>query len=484
MNRFTRYLVIMMFVCIGAGKLSACVTDSSNFAAYYRGDGNDLNDSGALTLDADDPNCAHAAANRLVAKLIDTPTSYFQQSLAGYNIALIFAAAVRLGSYGWFNTQPDPYNSLTYQLDRIKNNYVEVSHAGGCGTGFEGNSCMDDYAGEAAAWGWMAAYKKNRGDSDTWLAAQTSGDRIDSFFNNVCIFDQANYDAGDHRICNGTWYDIEDGTGYVFAFEHGFESPHYAFGLLTSIDMAIVGLEASGAGKTLSTEQQSKVFGMWAEIQRHIGNWYGQECKHPIAQGNGQFTFDTNISCADFGYDPSMYNLRDFLINHGNFTPPFDQYQANGGHNWDAVSNPFTDAFGYGRRVTYKEQPSDWYVNRGNQYSTRYMPFNNNGAQGYLDAVSDSGVAYGWACDADQPTGTVKVDFYVGNTLLAEDPSQFPNTGSEPAVNSLCGGGSAHRFFVQLPAWAQGQPIYAVARDYTTGSLVNLTCLEAQVCSW
>jgi hypothetical protein len=45
---------------------------------------------------------------------------------------------------------------------------------------------------------------------------------------------------------------------------------------------------------------------------------------------------------------------------------------------------------------------------------------------------------------------------------------------------------SAHgkRFFVQLPMWAQGQPIYAVARDYTTGAPVNLTCLEAPVCTW
>ena len=224
---------------------------------------------------------------------------------------------------------------------------------------------------------------------------------------------------------------------------------------------------------------------MWGEIQRHIQNWT-TSCKQPVSLGNGQWGFGSDISCADFGYDPSMYNLNAFLTypNHGNFTPPFDQYQATGGYNWGGISNPFTNAFGYGRRVTYNEQANDWYVNRGGQDSSRYMPFNHNNAQGYLDAVSDSGVAYGWACDADAPNGTVKVDLYVGNTLLAEDPSQFPNTGSEPAVNSLCGGGSAHRFFVQLPMWAQGQPIYAVARDYTTGPLVNLVCLEAQVCSW
>jgi hypothetical protein len=481
--------VVVLFVCLGAGKLSACVTDSSYFTTSFRNDGNDLNDWGALTIDANDPDCAHAAANRLTAKLINTPTTYFQQSLAGYNIALIFAAAVRLGSYGWFNTQADPYNSLTDQLERIKTNYVEVSHAGGCGTGFLGNSCMDDYAGEAAAWGWMAAYKKKHGDSDTWLAAQTSGDRIDSFFNNVCIFTQSKYDdingPGYHRVCNGNVADLQNNTGYVFAFEHDIETPHYGFGLLTSIAGAITGLEAAGAGKTLSSDQQWLVRGMWGEIQMHIQNWT-TSCKDPYSTGNGQFAFGPNISCADFGYDPSMYNLHDFLVNpnHGNFTPPFDQYQATGGYNWGGVMYPFTDAFGYGRKVTYNEQASDWYVNRGNQYSTRYMPFNTHNPQGYLDAVSDSGVAYGWACDADAPNGTVKVDLYVGNTLLPEDPSQFPNTGSEPAVNNLCGGGSYHRFFVQLPMWAQGQPITAKARDYTTGPSVNLICLEAQVCTW
>jgi PKD repeat protein len=492
-HRTTRYFMVMLFVCLSAGKLSACVTDSPAFSASYRGtpDGvgtdGDLDDWGALTIDANDPDCAHAAANRIVAKLSTTPTLYFQQSLAGYNIALIFAAAVRLGSYGWFNTQPDPSNSLTEQLERIKNNYVEKSHAGGCGTGFLGNSCMDDLAGEAAAWGWMAAYKKKHGDSDTWLAAQTSGDRIDAFFNNVCIFSQLKYDnpndPGYHRLCNGNVADIEYNNAYVFAFEHDKETPHYGFGLLTSIDGAIVGLEAAGAGKTLSGDQQSLVFGMWREIQMHINNWYGQECKVPISLGNGQYGFGTNVSCDDQGYDPSMYNLKAFLINpsHGNFTPPFDQYQAAGGYNWEGVANPFTDHQGFGRRATYNEQAGDWYVHRAD--AGRYMPFNTHASQGYLDAVSAAGVASGWACDGDAPTGTVKVDFYFGDALVGEDPSQFPNIGSEPAVNNLCGGGSTHRFFVQLPSSARGYPIRAAARDYTTGTTVNLSCV-APSCTW
>jgi hypothetical protein len=491
LHRITRYVAIMLFVCLGlgTGKLSACVTGpGSGFSTNYRYsvDG-DLNDWGALTIDANDPNCAHLAANNLVAKLHNTPLSHWSEPLAGYSVALIFAAAVRLGSYGWFNTQPDPSYSLTYELENVKFNYNDsASQAGGCDTGFEGNSCMDDKAGAAAAWGWMAAYKKKRGDTDTWAIAQRSGDRIDEFFNNVCIFDQANYDdpmnPGYHRICNGTWNDIEDNTGKVIAFEHEIESPHYGFGLLTSIAGAITGLEAAGAGKTLSPEQQSKVFGMWAEIQRHINNWYGQECEDPYSLGNGQWAFGPKIPCNDQGYDPSKYSLRDFLINHASFTPPFDQYQASGGFNWDGVMDKYNDHFGYGRRTTYNEQSSDWYVARADQ--SRYMPYNNNPPQGYLDAISDSGVAYGWACDADAPNGTVKVDFYInGNTLLAEDPSQFPNVGSEPAVNNLCGGGSAHRFFVQLPAWAQGRPVSAWARDYTTGSMVNLWCLESP-CVW
>ena len=490
--RITRYVAITLFVCLGAGKLSACVTDpGSGFSTTFRNDiDGDLNDWGALTIDANDPNCAHAAANRLVAKLHSTPLDHWDDPLAGYSVALIFAAALRLGSYGWFNTQPDPSYSLTYELDNVKFNYRDQeSQAGPCGTGTEGNSCMDDYAGAAAAWAWMSAYKKRRGDSDAEDWVTRSRNRINDFFNNVCIFDQANYDdpmnPGYHRICNGTWNDIEDNTGYVFAFEHGIESPHYGFGLLTSIAGAITGIEAGGETVTLIPEQQSKAFGMWAEIQMHINHWFEADCKdpEPDPMNPGKWLFGDNVVCvADQFYEPGMYNLRDFLITHANFTPPFDQYQANGGYNWDGVGDKYASHFGYGRRTTYKEQASDWYLARADQ--SRYIPYNNNPAQGYLDAISDTGVAYGWACDADAPNGTVKVDFYInGNTLLAEDPSQFPNAGSEPAVNNLCGGGSAHRFFVQLPAWAQGRPVSAWARDYTTGSMVNLWCLESP-CVW
>jgi len=40
--------------------------------------------------------------------------------------------------------------------------------------------------------------------------------------------------------------------------------------------------------------------------------------------------------------------------------------------------------------------PRACFPSRGDQYSDRYLPFDNNPAQGYLDAVNDDEWAYGW----------------------------------------------------------------------------------------
>lgn len=110
------------------------------------------------------------------------------------------------------------------------------------------------------------------------------------------------------------------------------------------------------------------------------------------------------------------------------------------------------------------------------------MPFDNNAAQGYLDNVNNNGVASGWACAADAPNYCVTVDLYANGTKVADTIEQYAWWGSEPAVNSLCGGGSAHRLYIQLPPWAQGRTVTAKARDYTFRPAVSLPC--ATECVW
>lgn len=496
-HRIMRYAVVVLSVAC-AQQLLACESDSAGFSQYYRlqpgqsgyatGTLGDLNDWGAISMDSNVADCAKKAHDRLLSKLKTTPDSYFQQSLAGYYVALIFSAGVRLGSSGWFNTATDPVSStdtLAGQLERVKNAYVEISHAGGCDDGFHGNSCMDDYAGEAAAWSWVAAFKLKRGDSDTGTTINTARARLTSFFNNICIHKGSTFDI--NNVCNGTYAELAAGQAEVFPYEHGFESVHYGFGLLTSVAHAIIGLEAAGSGYDLSDEEKTKARGLMSNIQSHVSNgstWnYPDDCRNPSTGGTQ--------SCSDFGYDPRMYRLGHFFLAPDPNLPPWasghvgdapaGNYQSNGTccasyPGWE-LSN-FDSNFGYGRYATYYDQAYTWYISRGNQYSDRYLPFDNNSAQGYLDTVNDDGWAYGWACDADAPNSFVKVDLYANGVKIPDAADQYATSDSiQSEINSLCGGGTAHRWYAQVPSWYAGQTITAKARDFTFRPSVTLPCV-------
>jgi len=508
-QRITRYAALVLFL-VFAQQLLACQTQTSGFSATFRGTTafttGDFNDLGAIAMDANNgggspTDCAKLAHDSLLQKLKTTPNSAFQQSLAGYHVALIFAAAVRLGAYGWFNTAVNPVtpstDTLAGQLNRVMGAYQVISHAGGCGLGFSGAPSMDDHAGAAAAYGWMSAYKKKRGDTDTWYAAQTTGNYLAAFFNNVCIYSSSNPGSTDaYNFCNATMAQLSAGQPEAFPFEHGFESPHYGFGLLTSIAQAITGLEAAGAAYPLSADEKTKARALMANLQKHTDpttfDFYSHNCRRPQWNGSSWYISTNILSCEDFGaggYNPKMYHLAEFFRDPtqgghvGN--PPSHAYQSNDTccstySGWNLAD--LNSEFGYGRYATYREQGYTWYAARGNQYSSRYMPFDNNPAQGYLDGVDNNGVAYGWACDADAPGSFVKVDLYANGTKVADANDQFARSGSEPAVNQLCGGGSAHRFYAQLPWGLQGQQITAKARDYTFRPAVTLGCVTE--CVW
>lgn len=88
---------------------------------------------------------------------------------------------------------------------------------------------------------------------------------------------------------------------------------------------------------------------------------------------------------------------------------------------------------------------------------------------GYIDGITTTGVAFGWSCDRDIATTYVAVDFYAGGVpgVGAFAGRANASFSSEPAVNALCGGGTAHRFSFQLPAWTKGQTIYPYGLDVT-----------------
>jgi hypothetical protein len=92
--------------------------------------------------------------------------------------------------------------------------------------------------------------------------------------------------------------------------------------------------------------------------------------------------------------------------------------------------------------------------------------YNSYTAQGSA-ALSSTGLLTGWACDRDVPALAIQVQVNAGGTIIG---SYAANAPSDASVNATCGGGTAHAFSIQLPAWTHGQIIYANAMDSMSGS--------------
>lgn len=499
---FSAAILLLLFA---AQPLLACQTPSS--AAFYHGGGDqDFNDWGAIAMDADaggwPTDCSKVAATTLLAKLKDMKQlpndaggAYFQQPLAGYSLALILAAGQRIAAHSWFNqavdSNPAPgvddtlselFDWIIWEYDPSPSNAYP-----GCGTGFQSNSCMDDHAGRAAAHAWIAAYKSKRGDADTSTYISAAQTNIDDFFANVCMHNPTRFGSGSPTFCNGYWTELNSGDAKVVSFEHGFETPHYGLGLMTSIVQATVGLQAAGSDYTInnSSEKVAKALGMMREVQDHADSnfAYTNDCLNPDWDGT-KWVYGTQVSCADQGYSPRMYHLNQFYQDKVGSTPT-GTYQSddtccntNGTESFWHLST-VGDFFGTGRFATYHDQGWTWYSHRND--ANRYMPGDAYTPIGYVDSVASNGLVQGWACDKDAPNGWVKVDVYVNGVKVADDPNlndQQAWWSSEQAVNNLCLGGSAHRFSFYLPPASPGTTITAYARDYTFGAAGQLTCSD------
>ncbi|HEX3530459.1 MAG TPA: hypothetical protein VH988_25640 [Thermoanaerobaculia bacterium] len=89
-------------------------------------------------------------------------------------------------------------------------------------------------------------------------------------------------------------------------------------------------------------------------------------------------------------------------------------------------------------------------------YAQSYSP------KGSLDNVDATGYATGWVCDQDAPLTQSQVRIAAGSTTVG---FYTTNLSNEAAVVMQCGGGSLHRFGVQLPTWTRGLQITAYAEN-------------------
>jgi hypothetical protein len=484
----------------------ACVTYVPTFTTAWREDVNaDLTDYSRIYVDADNPNCAQAAmyyltekvGNELAGTISGKPTKKtFQRWLDGYKVAVIFAAAHRLGANGWAGRTLDDQLAL---LETRFAHYVPDANdphpTGLCG-GDQMNTCMDDLAGTASGYAWIAAYQRRRphrvadgGYAKRLLAEQYLRDALtpvqhpqDTHARGICLRLTPVQGYG-FPLCNTTDVSkLSTGLAETLTVNNGQQYLAYGFGLMTSVGIARMGIEEAGGSTTFTANEKAIAKALFEEAQRHItGSTFTNDCFSRNA--NGQLVKDRSCGVV---YHPNMYRLKPLYDRYFNGVPFAGSYTSN---YFDVslfqLGNnvPATEFFTFNRYVTYGILANTWVEQRTltNKAKPELMPYDAYNPNGWLDGITSSGVAQGWACDKDKPTGSVKVDFYVDGWTFAADG--YASSGSEPAVNTICGGGSAHRFYIQLPNWTKGKDVRAYAIDYTWVGTTELGCGQSS-CRW
>ena len=90
---------------------------------------------------------------------------------------------------------------------------------------------------------------------------------------------------------------------------------------------------------------------------------------------------------------------------------------------------------------------------------------------GWIDSISSSGSASGWACDRDA-SGVISVHMYAGGQAGSGTwvGAVSANRSSEAAINNQCGGGNKHRFVYNIPSQHKGKMIYFYGIDKNPSS--------------
>ena len=261
-----------------------CATQQSGYSNSYRTDITEqLNDFGRIHADAEDSGCAEAAMNALINKvtntLAQTPTYGKTDPVTGwlkpFDTALMFAAAVRIGANGWAMKGLD-YVGSTAVLRGIENRIYNNSGFWDEPCSPERNTCMEEHAGKASAYAWIAAYKYRRGDIDyalTWFRNQAIYHIQTALSPSVvCLHNATEFAADKANLCTGDMTELRNGTAKTLTLNGigAFESPTYGFGQMTSIAFALQGLDAANSGHSFTADQQDMAQGLFKEMQSHV----------------------------------------------------------------------------------------------------------------------------------------------------------------------------------------------------------------------
>lgn len=498
--------IVVAAALLAAPQVNAqCVTSSPNFSSGFRGASavnEELNDLGRIFADAGSASAtcveqAHWALRDKVQNMLNggpdsTGAIPFQRWLDGYYVALIYGAAFRLGERGWATKELDyvldwnPTGAPTV-ASRFKH-FEGVPNSGVCGPN-TWNTCMDDHTGTAVGYAWIAAYKTKRPNHNNWTydikpKRDKASEHIANAFTAVCIRKKPVATSGT-PVCNGTLSELAGGLAETFSVNGTQQLLHYGFGMMTSIGSALHVLDTVvGAPHYLTPTEVTIAQGLFDEMRAHAdaaGTFPSLNCFKP--NGSGVIT---GADCAGPDkYVPNLYRLEPVYRKYFSYTPT-------GGYTSTTFSSslfkrysttPANEHFSYGRFATYYDMGYLWIEN-----GVPKFPGDANDPIGYFESISSTGLAQGWACDKDlgDRQGAIKVDFYINGGIYPPIKSGWADSASEAIINgpSYCNGGTAHRFWVQLPPETQGYTVRAWALDYTWYGTYELPCLAPAGCRW
>jgi hypothetical protein len=480
-----------------------CGTDvPANFSPRYHFDINDdLNDLGLIVEDASTRRCVAVARERLAAKIrsafepagsaaeMRTP---FGSWLSGGNVALIFAAASSVHGHGQMTAE------LDRELMNVRDAYLfEIDRNCGFGQGrWVGlNTCMDDYAVAASAYAWIAAFESSRGrESEPWGLAAIEALRAALGSESICIH-RPDLDAS--NPCNASVGEVLEGRAEVMSFNHGQQSVHYGFGLMTSVAAAVLALSRAGIEFEFDADEKARAIGLIAEAQSKCdpdGRSFKLNCARNLRHDGRRWQADHEADCGEsllFGYRPGMYPLSHFYTRYVGPPPatsfdfgaeqpayPFDSFDATLFGSSRAV---FQNA---GRRVTYGLLAYRWWVDPP-PLAHSGLPLNDYAPIGRLENIDEEGVARGWACDPDDPRRAVEVRIRFVDGEWTEIVADTSAGEWRDSSSDSCDARDSS-FTVQLPPRSAGRRLAAFAVDLSSGEAFPLPddCDVAGGCRW
>ncbi|HEU0013857.1 MAG TPA: hypothetical protein VFQ45_09240 [Longimicrobium sp.] len=418
----------------------------------------ELNDYGRILYDADSPlypECVDQASRALEVKLnaVLTDPAHFSSFLRGALVALIFAAADQIHARGGMTA------GLDYQLTRVESAFAHTDVGDGCALQSTDN-CMDGAAVSASAYGMIAAYRHARG-ADPTTARTNTRTYIAQTFTEACI--HAGWNQA--TLCKTPATAVTAGDS-TLSLNLGHRYPAYGFGLLTSVAAAVWGYDHSGAAYDFAAHEKLIATALFREMQKTVNNGVFRTDCPVVAFQNGAWRDVGDAACAgSANYRPSDYALAEFF--RDKLIPiPSNGYTSEA-FDWNGFIRD--DFFSFGRYMTYGELAHGWWL-QARPHTVRtdwYLP------AGGVEGIDAGRVVRGWACDADAPTGTVRV------TVSA--PGKAPITrraalGSEQWINNNCGGGTAHRFSIQLPQDWAGYTASVSVMDFFGTRTAALSC--------